>query len=278
MEHQDFIPVTSIDSGVGQEVRPDIYCFCIQVVNVCFAGKPGEKTGWFLVDTGMPKSADVILSEAEQRFGQDHPPAAILLTHGHFDHVGAVLELSKHWDVPVYAHERELPYLTGKSPYPEPDPTVEGGLVAKMSRMFPNEAINLGDRVKALPSDGGIPDMPGWRWIHTPGHSPGHVSFFRDADRSLIAGDAFINVKQDSLFNVLLQAQEINGPPRYFTTDWQAARESVQKLEALHPAVAVTGHGLSLSGEQLSSGLRWLTEHFDQVAVPDYGKYSPVHQ
>lgn len=168
--------------------------------------------------------------------------------------------------------------MTGKSPYPEPDPTVEGGLVAKMSRMFPNEAINLGDRVKALPSDGGIPDMPGWRWIHTPGHSPGHVSFFRDADRSLIAGDAFINVKQDSLFNVLLQAQEINGPPRYFTTDWQAARESVQKLEALHPAVAVTGHGLSLSGEQLSSGLRWLTEHFDQVAVPDYGKYSPVHQ
>ena len=45
------------------------------------------------------------------------------------------------------------------------------------------------------PSDGSIPNMPGWQWIHTPGHSPGHISLFREKDRSLIAGDAFVAVK-----------------------------------------------------------------------------------
>ncbi len=59
-------------------------------------------------------------------------------------------------------------------------------MVAKMSPYFPNEAIQLGDRVQVLPDDGTVPHMPGFRWIHTPGHAPGHISFFRDEDRALI--------------------------------------------------------------------------------------------
>lgn len=268
-----YIPVTSLSSGMGQEVRPDIYCLCIQVVNVCFIGNPAQPHDWFLIDAGMPKSADEILSAAQSRFGKNSPPKAILLTHGHFDHIGAVIELAQHWNAPVFAHELELPYLTGTSNYPEPDSSVEGGLVAKLSSLFPNEAINVGEHLKMLPADGSIPDIPEWRWIHTPGHSPGHVSFFRNEDRSLIAGDAFITVKQDSLFKVLTQIQEINGPPRYFTTDWNAARESVKKLESLKPSIAVTGHGLPMLGEQLSSGLEKLANEFDSIAVPDYGRY-----
>lgn len=142
-----------------------------------------------------------------------------------------------------------------------------------MSPMFPNEPINLGNQVEELPSDGSVPHMPGFRWIHTPGHAPGHVSLFREEDRALIAGDAFVTVKQDSLYKVFTQEQEINGPPRYLTTDWQAALESVKKLEALKPSVAVTGHGLPMSGELLSNSLQKLVREFDQIAIPDYGKY-----
>lgn len=166
-----------------------------------------------------------------------------------------------------------MPYLTGEKSYPEPDATVEGGLIAKMSPLFPNDPINLGDNVHTLPSDGSVPHMAGFRWIHTPGHSPGHVSFFRDEDRALIAGDAFITVKQDALFKVLTQEMEISGPPRYLTTDWPAAWDSVRKLESLQPEIAVTGHGMPLSVEELSSGLKRLVNDFDQVAIPDYGKY-----
>jgi glyoxylase-like metal-dependent hydrolase (beta-lactamase superfamily II) len=271
-----YIPVTSISSGIGQEVTNDIYCYPIQVVNICMVGEV-SKGNWTLIDCGMPKSADKIIAEAKGRFGS-HPPQAIVLTHGHFDHVGAIIELVEYWNVPVYAHELELPYLTGKQSYPEPDASVEGGLVAKMSPYFPNESIQLGDAVQALPSDGTIPGMPEWRWIHTPGHTPGHVSFFREADRALIVGDAFVTVKQESLYKVFTQEQEISGPPRYLTTDWEQAFHSVKKLAELQPAVAVTGHGYPIYGEELTEGLTRLVRDFDKIAVPDYGKYVDKHK
>lgn len=266
------IPATSIGSGVGVSVLPDLFCHTIQIVNICLIGAP-ESDDFVLVDAGMPGSADDIIAVTEQRYGAGCRPKAIILTHGHFDHVGAIIELIKKWQVPVYAHELELPFLTGEQSYPDPDPTVEGGMVAKMSPLFPNEPINLGNHVEKLPSDGSIPFLHGFRWIHTPGHSPGHVSFFRDEDRALIAGDAFITVKQDSLLKVLTQEEEINGPPRYLTTDWRAARESVRILQQLNPSVAITGHGIPMSGERLATGLEKLADHFDQVAIPDFGKY-----
>lgn len=272
-EDYKFIPATSVGSGVGLEVLPDLYSHTIQIVNIVLVGSP--ETGEFvLVDAGMPKSADDIITVTEERFGANSRPKAIMLTHGHFDHVGAIIELVQHWDVPVYAHELEIPYLTGQRSYPEPDPTVEGGMVAKMSPLFPNEPINLGTHVEVLPSDGAVPHIPDFRWVHTPGHSPGHVSFFRDNDRALIVGDAFVTVKQEYLYKVITQEQEISGPPRYLTTDWKAAKESVQKLHALKPSVAITGHGVPMTGELLSESLDKLVNNFDTIANPDYGKYT----
>ncbi|WP_096200448.1 MBL fold metallo-hydrolase [Bacillus sp. FJAT-45350] len=266
------IPATSVASGMSLELVPDITCHTIQIVNISLVGNPDEKD-FVLVDAGMPGSANEIISVTEERFGTKSRPKAIILTHGHFDHVGAILELVKHWDVPVYAHELEMPFLTGKMKYPEPDPSVEGGMVAKMSPMFPNDPINLGYHIRPLPADGTVPHMTGFRWIHTPGHTPGHVSFFRDRDRALIVGDAFVTVKQEYLYKVLTQEQEISGPPRYLTPDWVAARESVRRLAELNPSIAVTGHGLPMAGQELTTNLDKLVNNFDEIAIPDYGKY-----
>jgi len=226
-----------------------------------------------LIDAGMPKSADEIISVVEERYGSKSRPKAIILTHGHFDHVGGIIELIERWDVPVYAHTLEIPFLSGKQNYPEPDPTVNNGLVAKMSPIFPNEAINLGGNLKVLPSDGSVPFMAGFRWIHTPGHSPGHISLFREKDKVLIAGDAFVTVKQESLYKVITQTKEISGPPQYFTTDWSDARASIEKLAILKPSVAITGHGLPMKGEELTSNLKKLVDDFEQIALPKQGKY-----
>ena len=72
-------------------------------------------------------------------------PQAIILTHGHFDHTGAVEELLKNWDVPVYAHPREMPYLTGQIKYPPPDPGVGGGLMSFISPLYPRGPVDISD-------------------------------------------------------------------------------------------------------------------------------------
>ncbi|MFV8828918.1 MBL fold metallo-hydrolase [Alkalihalobacterium sp. APHAB7] len=270
------IPAISRTSGQGLEILPDLYSYNVRIVNICLVGH-SNADDFVLVDAGMPGSADEIIAAIEERFGVNGRPKAIFLTHGHFDHVGAILELVKHWKVTVYAHPLELPFLTGKQSYPDPDPTVEGGMIAKMSSIFPNEPINLGNHVQPLSSNGTVPEMEGFCWVHTPGHTPGHVSYFRDEDGALIVGDAFVTVKQESLYAVLTQEKEISGPPSYFTPDWKSAWESVKKLEALKPSLAITGHGLPMVGEELSRNLKLLADDFGHIAVPEYGKYVGQH-
>src|SRR3954451_21239862 len=121
-----------------------------------------------------------------------------------------------------------------------------------LSRLYPRGPFHLGHRVHRLPEDGPVPGMVGWRWVATPGHSPGHVSLFRDADRTLIAGDAFVTVRQESAFDAVLWLHPaVHAPPAYFTSDWAGARTSVEALAALRPQTAVTGHGPALSGDEL---------------------------
>lgn len=268
-----FLPMTSIGSGKGTAVLPDVYCYTNKIVNLCFAGDPKETKQFVLIDAGMPNSAVEIKQAAAERFGAGSSPKAIILTHGHFDHVGSLAELLEEWNVPVYAHEKEIPYLTGKANYPPGDSTVNGGLISELSPMFPNHGIDISSHVRVLSQDGSLPEMPGWKWLHTPGHTPGHISLFREHDRTLIVGDAFVTVKQESLYKVITQKQEISGPPKYFTTDWNEAFASVKKLAALHPKLAITGHGLPMGGEKLAENLHDLIENFSEIAIPENGRF-----
>ncbi|WP_375263883.1 MBL fold metallo-hydrolase [Palleronia sp.] len=256
-----------------REVAEDLAYRRLGIVNVAFHGRAGAgDRDWVLVDAGVSGTMGMITEAAAERFGPDARPAAIVLTHGHFDHVGALEDLVALWDVPVYAHALEMPYLDGSASYPLPDPGV-GGLMARLSPLYPRSPVNVARHLQRLPEDGSVPGMPGWRWIHTPGHCPGHVSLWREEDRTIIAGDAFVTTNQESAYAVAVQKPEMHGPPQYLTTDWQASAASVETLARLEPEVAVTGHGPAMRGAEMRGALHTLARDFAQVAVPEGGRY-----
>jgi glyoxylase-like metal-dependent hydrolase (beta-lactamase superfamily II) len=259
---EDAVPLDSIAAGVVG----------LRLLFVNVFAVAGEN-GWTLIDAGLNGSAGRIKRWAAEHFGAA-APNALVLTHAHFDHVGAIDELIESWRVPVYAHREELPYLTGQRAYPPPDPSVGGGMMARMASLYPRGPIDLGGVVRELPADGSVPTLPGWQWVHSPGHTVGHVSLFRDADRTLIVGDAFCTTKQESFWAAVgTQRPELHGPPAYFTTDWDAARDSVQRLAALHPAFIAPGHGQPMAGDDSAESLVELSERFDEVARPEAGRY-----
>lgn len=255
------------------DVTADIGYQRLMLVNVAYYGLPnaGDR-GWVLIDAGLPGTAPLIRGAADERFGKGARPAAIVMTHGHFDHVGALERLAEEWDAPVYAHRLELPYLDGSASYPPPDPSV-GGMMATLSPLFPRGPVDVRPRLFALPDDGSVPGMSGWRWIATPGHTEGHVSLWRESDRTLISGDAVITTRQESAYAVAMQSPEMHGPPQYFTPDWHAAHMSVRRLAALEPETIVAGHGRAFEGEAMRRALRELADRFQTVAVPKHGKY-----
>ena len=251
-----------------QEIAPNVAALPLSIENVYFVGAPGRP--WALVDAGTPGNAGRIQAAARARYGENARPEAILLTHGHTDHVGSAGPLSDLWNVPVYAHPLELPYITGRSKYPPKDPTV-GGAMAMISRVFPMNVVDLGDRVRPLPEGGVVPGLPDWEWHFTPGHSPGHVSFFRPEDGTLLVGDAFATVNLDSLPALLTKRPELCRPPAPFTCDWAAAAQSVRRLASLRPFTLGCGHGRPMSGPDIAPDLNRFA---DDLTPPAHGRYA----
>jgi glyoxylase-like metal-dependent hydrolase (beta-lactamase superfamily II) len=247
-------------------IAPDVGWLPISFVNVYFIGRPGGP--WVLVDAGLPGTAPQIRAAAAARFGSTSRPEAILLTHGHFDHIGAAKRLADGWKVPIYAHELEHPYLTGRSAYPPPDPTL-GGAIAFLSRFMPSGPYDFGSRLCPLLAKQ-VPGLPDWEWLATPGHSPGHISLFRSADRVLLAGDAFATMDMDSWPGLVTGRQRLARAGAPFNCDWQATRSSVERLAQLRPNVVGCGHGIPISEDDIANRLARFAERFRS---PRHGRY-----
>lgn len=255
----------STEDGRSVEYAEDIYRLQIGIVNAYLVGTAEQ---WFLVDTGITGFATLIKNAAASRFGAASRPTAIVLTHGHFDHAGNADSLALDWDVPILAHPLELPYLTGQSDYPPIDSTM-GGAIATLARTFSRRGRAVRARLFALSSDS-LPGITGWRWIHTPGHTAGHISLFRDADRTLLAGDALVTMDMDSWAEQIRRTPEFCNPPAPLTTDWVAARRTVEDLALLRPKAVGAGHGAPVAGDGVADAL----EMFARTFTPPAGRYS----
>ena len=220
---------------------------------------------WTLIDAGIPYSATLIRNWAEKHFSA--PPIAIILTHGHFDHVSAAGELAGHWDVPVYAHKLEAPYLTGEREYPPPNTGAGGGMMSLLSPLYPRGPVDLSAHLRLLEDEDETKVLPEWQVIHTPGHTPGHISFFRGSDRTLLVGDAFCTTKAESFFDAAVaQPPELHGPPAYFTSNWNDAILSIRRLSLLHPRILAPGHGKPLAGSEVEQKFEAFANDFGRDA------------
>jgi glyoxylase-like metal-dependent hydrolase (beta-lactamase superfamily II) len=247
-------------------IAPDVGWLPISFANVYFIGRPGD--GWIMADAGLPGSAQQITAAVNARFGAGARPEGIVLTHGHFDHAGSALALARHWDVPIYVHRLELPYLTGRSSYPPPDPTV-GGAMAFLSRFIPTGSRDLTPYLIELKSNE-IPGLGGWEWFPTPGHTPGHIAFFRSSDRVLIAGDAFATTDMDSWSGLFSHKQRLARAGTPFNYDWGSTQSSIRKLAELRPKVAACGHGIPMTEGDLADQM---SKFADRFRPPKHGRY-----
>jgi len=236
-------------------------------------------SSWVLVDTGSAKCDREIQKAAESLFGANTRPAAILLTHDHPDHSRSAPELACKWGCVVYMHPDELPlvtmdastYLSTVKKYANP---LDTWLMLPLLHLLPKRArdsmlpeSSFKEVVRAFDPSTGVPNLPDWEYLHTPGHTAGHVSFFRPGDRVLITGDAVINVHLNSLWSFLLwgfgrNKQRLSGPPWYTTWSWRAAKESVVSLARLEPHVLACGHGLPMSGSRTAPALHAFAQSF----------------
>jgi hypothetical protein len=85
-----------------------------------------------------------------------------------------------------------------------------------------------------------------------------------------------VTTRQESLIGAIAQYRVVWRPPAYFTTDWEAARQSVRRLAALEPEVLATGHGRMMTGPRMRHALHHLADNFESV-MPRRGVYVPAH-
>ena len=262
-----------------QEIAAGVYCLEVgrgmMRSNVYFVR---SGSSWVLIDTGSAQCERKIREAAEFLFGAGTPPSAILLTHDHPDHAGSTPALAHTWGCPVYVHPDELALVTAD--FSNFFSTVKGyanpldtWIILPLMRLMPKRheamlsASSFKEAARALDPGVGVPGLPDWEYIPTPGHTPGHVSFFRPGDGVLITGDAVLTVHLNSLWSFLQWGagrnnQGLSGPPWYTTWNWRAAKKSVATLARLEPLVLACGHGLPMSGASIAPELHAFARHF----------------
>jgi glyoxylase-like metal-dependent hydrolase (beta-lactamase superfamily II) len=274
--------VSRPDNDVPREIAQGVHYLTVGKgllrANIYFVR---SDTAWVLIDAGSAGCGPAIVAAAEALFGEGTCPTAILLTHDHPDHGGAVKELVQKWDCPVWVHPDEEPIVQGGIPqFHQWASPLDRWVVLPWMRLLGRkraEAMVAQASLKGLAYSfdfsAGVPGLPGWEALHTPGHTPGHVAFFRRSDRVLLTGDALVTMNVNSLAGLVAGKQTASAPPWYVSWDMRLAKKSIAALAKLEPLVVGGGHGVPLSGSEVPGKVEALAARVAApVAAPEGGR------
>jgi glyoxylase-like metal-dependent hydrolase (beta-lactamase superfamily II) len=192
-------------------------------------GRPANAINVYLVGDVL---IDAATRQGERRILRElgpRRPAAHALTHAHPDHQGASHALCERFGIPLWCGRGDVRAMETPGGIGASQPA--SWMTAFQRRFWTGpphpvaRALAEGDEVA------------GFTVLETPGHSPGHVAYWRESDRVLILGDVLNNM------NLLTGRPGLQEPPKAFTPDPALNRRSARRLAALRPNLACFGHG-----------------------------------
>jgi glyoxylase-like metal-dependent hydrolase (beta-lactamase superfamily II) len=180
--------------------------------------------GDVLVDSGTRFHRRSLLGQLRGR-----AVAAHALTHAHPDHQGSSHALCEALRLPLWCGEADAD--AAEDPRIMRERMVNHPIPRFVGPFFGGPGHPVARRLR----EGDI--VGGFRVIDTPGHSAGHISFFRESDRVLVLGDVLANM------HLILGTTSLREPPNFFSADPAKNRDAARKAAALNPALVCFGHG-----------------------------------
>jgi hydroxyacylglutathione hydrolase len=199
-----------------QRARDDV----LQLALLPRGGINAYLIGDVLVDAGLPLHAGALVKTLA-----DHTVVTHLITHAHGDHVGGSKVVSEKLGIPVWCGAADVPAVRAGKPV----------AASRVQSLFGWKPVEVDRELREGDEVG-----PGFTVLDTPGHSPGHIALWREADRTLICGDVLLNL------NFYTTIPGLHEPPRAFTVDPAGNRDAARRLAGLEPELVLFGHGLPL--------------------------------
>jgi glyoxylase-like metal-dependent hydrolase (beta-lactamase superfamily II) len=205
-----------------------------------------------LIDTGFKGRAASVLSEIMKMGYTPSSIKRILITHHHIDHVGSLFALKKASGATIFAHQADIPYINGTLPHPGPIKRgASGRLLALALKFWENTPLDVDVSLKEGEE---LPVLGGIEVVHTPGHTPGCISFLLPKEGVVIVGD------------LLSHGSVLRLPAKDFTIDPVKEIESIGKLATLDFETICFGHGKPIVGGALP-----VIRSFAEEKVRKYG-------
>lgn len=197
-----------------------------------------------LIDAGFRRADRKIAAALRELGRRPEDVTHLLLTHAHMDHAGGADALLNE-AVEVLAHTDDVSWL-GLGREPRSDSSSLGGrLVNVVGRVWRRPWYTPVTVDRALVEGELLPLAGGIRVIHTPGHTPGHISLLHEPSGVLITGDAVMNVRG------------LRNPPRFFCANIRQEASTRQRLAQLDFGIAAFTHGA-----EIRSNARTAVEEF----------------